>query len=95
MSRLFASGGQKYWSFSFSLSPSNEYSGLISFRIGWFDFLAVQDSQESSPIPQFTSIKSSAFSLPYSPSLTSILDYWKNHSFDYLDLCEQSDVSAF
>ena len=44
----------KYWSFSFSLSPSNEYSGLISFRIfGWFDLLAVQDSQESSATPQF------------------------------------------
>ena len=44
----------KYWSFSFSISPSNEYSGLISFRIDWFDLLAVQgtDSQESSPAPQ-------------------------------------------
>ena len=39
----------KYWSFSFSISPSNEYSGLISFRIDWFDLLAVQDPQESSP----------------------------------------------
>ena len=48
----------KYWSFSFSISPSNEYSGLISFRIDWFDLLAVlsrglSDSQESSPTPQF------------------------------------------
>ena len=42
MSRLFASDGQKYWSFSFSISPSNEYSGLISLRIDWFDLLAVQ-----------------------------------------------------
>ena len=42
MSQLFASGGQKYWSFSFSVSPSNEYSGLISLRIDWFDLLAVQ-----------------------------------------------------
>ena len=50
----------KYWSFSFSISPSNEYSGLISFRIDWFDLLAVQerDSQESSPTPQFKSINS-------------------------------------
>ena len=48
----------KYWSFNFSVSPSNEYSGLISFRIDWFDFLAVQgtDSQESSPMPQFKNI---------------------------------------
>ena len=44
----------KYWSFSFSISPSNEYSGLISFRIDWFDLLAnPRDSQESSPTPQF------------------------------------------
>ena len=42
VSQFFASGGQKYWSFSFSISPSNEYSGLISFRINWFDFLAAQ-----------------------------------------------------
>ena len=43
----------KYWSFSFSLSPSNEYSGLISFRMDWLDLLAVQGVQESSPAPQF------------------------------------------
>ena len=43
----------KYWSFSFSISPSNEYSGLISFMIDWFDSLAVQETQQSSPAPQF------------------------------------------
>ena len=42
MSQFFESGGQKYWSFSFSISPSNEYSGLISFRMDWLDLLAVQ-----------------------------------------------------
>ena len=47
MSQLFASGGQKYWSFSFSISPSNEYSGLISFRMDWFDLLAVQGTLKS------------------------------------------------
>ena len=52
----------KYWNFSFTISPSNEYSGLISFRIDWLDLLAVQDSQESSPTPQFKSIKSLALS---------------------------------
>ena len=48
----------KYWSFSFSISPSSEYSGLISFRIDWLDLLAVQGTQESSPTPQFKSINS-------------------------------------
>ena len=71
----------KYW--NFSISPSNEHSGLISFRIDWFDLLAVQrDSQESSPAPQFKSINSSALSLLHDPALTSVHDYWKNHSFD-------------
>ena len=71
----------EYWSYSFSISPSNEYSGLISFRIDWFDLLAVQ---ESSPGPQFENINSLVLSLPYGPSLTSVHDCWKNHSFDLL-----------
>ena len=54
-----------------------------------------EDSQESSPTPQFKSINSLALSLLNGPTLTSIHDYWKNHSFDYTDLCWQSDVSAF
>ena len=49
----------KYWSFSFSISPSNEYSELISFGIDWFDLLAVQETLKSSPAPQFKSINSS------------------------------------
>ena len=52
----------KYWSFSFSISPSKEHPGLISFRMEWLDLLAVQGTQESSPTPQFKSINSSAFS---------------------------------
>ena len=73
----------KYWSFSFSISPSNEYSGLISFRFDWFDLLASpRDSQESSPTPQYKSINSLALSFLYSPNLTSIHDHWKNHSLD-------------
>ena len=72
----------KYWSFSFSISPSNEHPGLISFRMDWLDLLAVQGTQESSPTPQFKSINSSALSFLYSPTLTSTHDYWKNHSFD-------------
>ena len=89
-----------YWSFSFSISP-NEYSGLISFRTDWLDLLAVQGTLKSFPstiqslFQQFKSISSSMLSLLYGPTHTSIHDYWKNHSFDYMDFCWQSDVSAF
>ena len=60
----------KYWSFGFSISPSNEYSELISLRIEWFGFLAVQGTQESSPAPQFESIHSSALGILYGPTLS-------------------------
>ena len=72
----------KYWSFSFSISLSNEYSGLISSRTNWFDLLAVQGTQESSPAPHFESINSLALSLLYSPTLISVHNYRENHSFD-------------
>ena len=74
----------KYWSFSFSISPSSEYSGLISFRMEWLDVLerSPRDPQESSPTSQFKSIISSVLSFLYSPTLTSIHDHWKNHSLD-------------
>ena len=73
----------KYWSFSFSISPFNEYSGLISFRMDWLDLLAVQGALKSLlPTPQFKSINSLALSFLNSPTLTSIHDKWKNHSFD-------------
>ena len=73
----------KYWSFSFSISPSNEHSGLISFRIDGFDVLPVQGTlKSSSPTPQFKSINSLVLSFLYSPTLIFIHDYWKNHSFD-------------
>ena len=90
--RVFSNGSTlhmrwlKDWSFSFSISPSNEYSiinpkGLISFRTDWLDLLAVpcspRDSQESSLTPQFKSINSSALSFFFSPTLTSIHDHWK------------------
>ena len=69
----------EYWSFSFSIVPSKEHPGLISFRVDWLDLLAVQ---ESSPTPRFKSINSSALSFLHSPTLTSIHDHWKNHSLD-------------
>ena len=80
-----------YW--SFSINPSNEYLGLISFRINWFDLLAVQGAQESSPAPEFKSINSLVLSLLYGPPLTSVYDYWKNHWFDCMDRGQQSAVS--
>ena len=86
----------KYWSFNFSISTSNEYTG---FR-DWLDGLVgspccPRNSQESSPTPSFKSINTSALSFLYSPTLTSIHDYWKNHSLDKMDLCWLSSVSAF
>ena len=83
MSQLFVSGGQKYWSFSFNISPSNEYSGLISLRIDWFYLFSVQGTLKSLlPTPQFKSINSSVLSFLYSATLTSIHDYRKNHNLD-------------
>ena len=71
----------KYWSSDFSISVSNQYSGLISFRIDWFDLLAVQGTLKG--LLQHHSLKASIFwcSL-YGPTLTFIYEYWKNHSFD-------------
>ena len=67
----------KYWSFSFSISPSNEHPGLISFRMDWLDLLAVQgNSTVQNPI------NSSALSFLHHPTLTSIHDHWKNYSLD-------------
>ena len=76
-------GWPKYWSFSFNISPSNEYSGLISFRMDWLDLLEVQGTLES--LLQHHSSKASILwhsAFFYSSTLTSIHDYWKNHSFD-------------
>ena len=84
----------KYWSFSFS--PSNEYSGLISFRIDWFDLLAVQGTLKSllhhhnlkASILQCSAFLMDQLSHPYGA-------IEKNYTFDYIDLCWQNDVSAF
>ena len=82
-----------YW--SFSISPSSEHSGLISFSIDWFA-LAAQGTLKS--ILQHHSSKASIIWLSAFFMIqlsTSLLDYWKNHSFDHMDLCWQSSVSAF
>ena len=85
----------KYWSFSFSISPSNEYSGLISFRIDWLDLLAVQGALKS-PSQHCSSEASilwhSAF---FMVQLSYLHDYWQNNSFHYMDLCQRSNVSLF
>ena len=70
----------KYWSFIFSIIPSKEIPGLISFRMDWLDLLAVQGTLKSSPTPQFKSINSLVLSFLHSPTLTSIHDHWKNCS---------------
>ena len=72
----------KYWSFSFSISPSNEHPRLISVRKDWLDLLAVHGTLKS--LLQHHSSKASILwsSAPYSPTFTSIHDYWKNHSLD-------------
>ena len=74
----------KYWSLIFSISPSNEYSMLIFFRIDWLvgSPCRPRNSQESSLAPQLESISSSALSLLYGPVLTSIHDCWENHNFE-------------
>ena len=96
MSWFFASGGQSIGVSASIISPSNEYSGLISFRIDWFGLLAVQETLKS--LFQHHSSKASILrcsALLNGPTLTSIHDYWKNHSFDYTDLCWQKNISAF
>ena len=73
----------KYWSYSFSIIPSKEHPGLISFRMDWLDLLAVQGTLRSLlQTAQFKSINSSVLSFLHSPTLTSIHDHWKNHSLD-------------
>ena len=86
----------KYWSFSFSISPSNEYSGLSSFVTDWLGLLAVQRTLKRLFQPH--SSKSSillVLCLLYGPALTSIPGYWKYHILEYMDLCQQSDAFAF
>ena len=82
----------KDWSFSFSISSSNEYSGLMSLRIDWFDLLVVQGTLKSDL--QHHSSKASILwhSAFFLVQVTSTHNYWKNHCFDYMDFCQQSKV---
>ena len=95
MSQLSAPGGQSTGvSDSTSVLPVNTQDWSHSEWTGWSP-CSPRDSQESSPTPQVKSINSSALSFFHSPTLTSIHDYWKNHSLDETDLCWQSNVSGF
>ena len=79
-----------------SVILSNHLNTLISFRIDWFDLLAIQRTRKSLllKVSQLESISSSVLSLLYGPVLTSVHDYWKKHSFDCTDICWQGDVST-
>ena len=90
----------RYWSFSFSISPSNEYSGLISFRIVWFDLLEVQGTLKS--LFQHHNVRASIlwhsvffiFQLSH-PYMTTGKKKKKKHGFNYTDLCQKNDISAY
>ena len=75
----------KYWNFSFS--PSNEYLGLVSFRIDWLELLAVQGTIKRLLQHHNSKVSIIQCSVFFMVQLTSTHDYWKNHSFDYMDLC--------
>ena len=97
-SQLLASGGQSIGiSASTSVLPMNIHAWFPLGLIDWSP-CSPRDSQEFSPAPfspaQFKSIHSSSLSFLYSPTLTSMHNYWKNHSFDYMDLFQQSDIFA-
>ena len=104
MSQFFPTGGQSIGASAWIL-PMNvqdwfplEMNGLISLQsegLSTVFFNTSRNSQVFSPTPQFERINSLAFSLLYGPALTSIHDSWENHSFGYMDLCQQSNVSAF
>ena len=77
----------KYLSFSFNRSPSNEHIELISIRMNWLDLLAVQGTLRSLLRHHNSKASIPGLSFLYSPTLTSTHDYWKNYSFDYMDIC--------
>ena len=96
MSQLFTLGGQNIGASASASVLPRSMQCWFPLRLTDFISLPFKEAQESSPAPQFKSINSSALSLSYGPTLTSVHDYWKkNHSFDYTDLCQQNDVSVF
>ena len=94
ISQLFVSGGQSTGA-SASACHSNKYSGLISFKIDKFDLFALRELSRVFSSTTVWMHQLLVVNLLYGPIFTSVHDYWKNHSFCYMDLCWQSDVSAF
>ena len=95
VSQLFPLGGQSIRaSASASVLPVNIQ---VWFPLGWLGGspCSPRDSQESCPTPQFKTINSSLITILYGPTVTSIHDNWKNHSFDYTELFQQSNLSTF
>ena len=95
MSRLFASGDQNTGASASAsvLAVNIQCSSPLRLTV-WYP-CCPRDFQESSPVPQFKGINSLAFCLIYGPALTTKHDYWEDNSLDYMDLCQQSNVSAF
>ena len=85
----------KYWSFSFSISPSSEYSGLISLKIDRFGLLVVQGTFRSLLQHHSSRVSILCHCFLYGPAPTTIWDHWEDHILDHMDLCRQSNVSAF
>ena len=95
MSWLFTSGGQNIGTSASASEVPKNIQGWFPLGLTGLISLKLKGLSESSPVPQFESINSPAFSLLYGPTPPSIHDYWKDHSFDCTNLCRQSDVSAF
>ena len=93
VSRLFTSDGQRIGVLALPSVLLMNIQGCFPLGLTAWSCCA-RDSQESSPAPQFESISSSVLTILHGPTLTSLHDEWKNHSFDYRDLCRQSDISA-
>ena len=95
MNRLFASGGQSIGASASAIVLPVNTQGWFPLGLTGLIYCCPRDSQESFPGTWFEGFDSLTVSLLYGPTLTSIYDYWRNHSFDYMDLCWQSDVSLF
>ena len=95
VSQFFTSGGQSLGASASASFLPMDIQGFFPLGLTGLISLQSKDSQESSSAPQFESINSWGLSLLYGPALMSMHDYWKNHSFDYMDLRQHNDVSAF